>query len=64
MKAKIEFEMPKTCCYCPCCTDDMRCQILGRDTAGNLKRPGWCPIKTEDLEEDGELCTEMWAKSG
>lgn len=51
MKAKIEFEMPKTCCYCPCCTDDMRCQILGRDTAGNLKRPGWCPIKTEDLME-------------
>jgi len=28
MKVKFEFEKPEDCCWCPCSSGDMLCQLL------------------------------------
>jgi hypothetical protein len=48
-KAVLIFDMPETCCDCPCCYDGMECtgtpdfkSLIGFDKTET--RPSWCPL--------------------
>lgn len=48
MDAIARFEMPETCCYCPCCSTHMYCQLACKDAQGNEDRPKWCPLQVDN----------------
>lgn len=48
MDAIARFEMPETCCYCPCCDLYMYCQLAHKDAQGNEDRPEWCPLQVDN----------------
>lgn len=49
MDAIARFEIPETCCYCPCCSTHMYCQLACMDAQGNEDRPKWCPLQVDNL---------------
>lgn len=62
MKALVEFEMPETCCDCPCFdSDQCYCHLIGKEPESPEKRkPLSCPL----VESDGYILLgrDYWMK--